>query len=536
MSAKEETVTITRHFTVDMEKYLAARRAESAKARDKKKDSDDLSEAKTLLRNLEKACWRDVSMAIWNSDVLAKFVPKSKAKEDQTAWQRYVDELHALTDPIVEGYEQQLKVYEQVDDSITHLNASGGNMHFDVIRAVDKWMRAMPGQVPTGIQALPLKCDRGEYDNPYFGKDEDLSAIWLLESYYLEGESFCLLKAKEELDQGRCDPAILKSSAPYGMKLAAAALELTMKVLDARIYGSARPLIFSDSFDMFEEISEYDFFYPFVDQWQKCPDKFPSGKYLAMPTVTRVDENKNERNSMKGNEERQKEKEPMDPMEARFNAPTPENIEAFNRAKAAEFPWQYFSDRIRMKLMAQGLLPQSGCIVHLPRYLDSANRVLDEMLRGYESVADPSRKSQLMVPWEERDVETWKQFLCAISASMFDAGVVAACTHGKDASFDPVVEDGGLAIFGDVGVLGLQNKAISFVRHLVGEEGVRVMETVGNDACVNLYWDKRNSEEVFRLTSRMRQAYCRSSCKAAYLAGANFVERIVAALKNSING
>lgn len=33
-----------------------------------------------------------------------------------------------------------------------------------------------------------------------------------------------------------------------------------------------------------------------------------------------------------------KEKQPKDPMEARFNAPTPENIEAFNRAKAAEFP------------------------------------------------------------------------------------------------------------------------------------------------------------------------------------------------------
>lgn len=227
--------------------------------------------------------------------------------------------------------------------------------------------------------------------------------------------------------------------------------------------------------------------------------------------------------------------EATDPMEARFNAPTPENIEAFNRAKAAEFPWQYFSERIRLKAMAQGLLPQSGCIVHLPRYLDSAYRVLDEMLRGYESVADPSRKSQMMVPWEEKCVEPWKQFLCAISASMFDAGVVAACTYGKDAAFDPVVEDGGLAIFGDVGVLGLRNKAISFVRHLAGDEGVRLMATVGNDACVNLYWDKRNSEEAFGLTSRMRQAYCRNSCKAAYLAGANFIEIIVSALAKPKN-
>ena len=71
---------------------------------------------------------------------------------------------------------------------------------------------------------------------------------------------------------------------------------------------------------------------------------------------------------------------------------------------------------------------------------------------------------------------------------------------------------------------------------MAGDEGVRLMATVGNDACVNLYWDKRNSEEAFGLTSRMRQAYCRNSCKAAYLAGANFVERIVAALKNSSNG
>ena len=66
-------------------------------------------------------------------------------------------------------------------------------------------------------------------------------------------------------------------------------------------------------------------------------------------------------------------------------------------------------------------------------------------------------------------------------------------------------------------------------QHFSDRIRMKLMATVGNDACVNLYWDRRNSEEVFNLTSRMRQAYCRNSCKAAYLAGANFVERIVAA-------
>lgn len=32
MNEKEESVTITRHFTVDMEKYAAARKAEASKS------------------------------------------------------------------------------------------------------------------------------------------------------------------------------------------------------------------------------------------------------------------------------------------------------------------------------------------------------------------------------------------------------------------------------------------------------------------------------------------------------------------------
>lgn len=232
--------------------------------------------AKAALPNLEKACWRDVCKALWNGDVLAKFVPKPKAGMDQTNWQCYADELRKLTAPIVEGYERQLKKYKLI-------NGSDENGHFDVIEAVEKWMRSAPCQVPTGMQPLPLKCDPNNCDNPYFGKDEDMNAIWLLEFYYCEDVSFCLLEAKAELDQGRCAPAILKSSAPYGMKLAAAALELAMKVLDARIYGSPRPSILSRSFDMFDEISESDSFYPFIDQWRI--DEFPWEKYLAMPTV-----------------------------------------------------------------------------------------------------------------------------------------------------------------------------------------------------------------------------------------------------------
>ena len=47
MSAKEETVTITRHFTVDMEKYAAARKARASIPNDAEgaDESDELDEA-----------------------------------------------------------------------------------------------------------------------------------------------------------------------------------------------------------------------------------------------------------------------------------------------------------------------------------------------------------------------------------------------------------------------------------------------------------------------------------------------------------
>ena len=52
------------------------------------------------------------------------------------------------------------------------------------------------------------------------------------------------------------------------------------------------------------------------------------------------------------------------------------------------------------------------------------------------------------------------------------------------------------------------------------------MEVIGNAACVNIFWDKENSESVFKLSKRVREQYFRNSCKAAYIAGAIFAEKI----------
>lgn len=65
-----------------------------------------------------------------------------------------------------------------------------------------------------------------------------------------------------------------------------------------------------------------------------------------------------------------------------------------------------------------------------------------------------------------------------------------------------------------------------FIKFFGGEEAQKIMEVVGNAACVNLFWDRRNSESVFKLSKRVREQYFRNSCKAAYVAGAIFSEQI----------
>lgn len=213
-------------------------------------------------------------------------------------------------------------------------------------------------------------------------------------------------------------------------------------------------------------------------------------------------------------------------MMKKFNEPTSENVQRFEKAKAANFPWMYFFERIRAKVVAEGLLPQDGFLVVEPRYLDSAEDILNDLLASVSSVGSPSYRSVSRKPWNLK-LEDWKTVLCSMSASMFDAGIVAALTKGEDASFDPVLSYAGVAIFGDVGLAGLRAKSTRFVKEIAGGAGVTLMGTIGNDACVNLYWDQWNSEHAYKLDEPLREAYFTNSSYAAYFAGVCFAEKLV---------
>ena len=215
-------------------------------------------------------------------------------------------------------------------------------------------------------------------------------------------------------------------------------------------------------------------------------------------------------------------------MTSKFNDSV-ENFDLYQKALGTGFPWMHFFERIRSKVIALGYLPQEGAMVIGARYQTSGDKVLCGLLASMESVADPVHITTMLLPWEDADLERWKQMLCCASASMFDAGVIAAYTKGNTEAFDPVVENGAASLFGDVGFLGLREKSVSFVKHFAGDEGVKIMEVIGNAACVNLYWDKANSEAVFKLSKRVRERYFRNSCKAAYVAGAIFAEFIATA-------
>lgn len=209
-----------------------------------------------------------------------------------------------------------------------------------------------------------------------------------------------------------------------------------------------------------------------------------------------------------------------------------ENFELYQKALGAGFPWMYFFERIRLKAMALGFLPEEGSLVILPRYQTSADKVLSGMLACMESAENPDHQVRMLQPWEEAELETWKHLICCASASMFDAGVVAAYTQGAVEGFDPVVENGAVALFGDVGIFGLREKSLKFIRHYAGTEGENLMAAVGDTACVNLYWDNTNTEAVFKLSKRMREQYFRNACKAAYIAGAVFAEKVAEMSRN----
>jgi hypothetical protein len=217
---------------------------------------------------------------------------------------------------------------------------------------------------------------------------------------------------------------------------------------------------------------------------------------------------------------------PDEKMEAIFNVSSSDAIAAFNRAKDTGFPWQFFTDRIQQKARLQGMLPQQGMLIILPRYVETASYVLDALLSSAEAVGDPSQRSRLMEPWKVNDVQLWRQMLCSFSVSMFDAGVVAALTLGTNPKFDPVHEGCGYAVFGDVGIMGLRGKAVSFVEAVAGAPAVNAMAKVGNEACVHLKWDSIYSGMAFKLPSQQRSEYFYSACQAAYIAGACFVDVI----------
>lgn len=220
-------------------------------------------------------------------------------------------------------------------------------------------------------------------------------------------------------------------------------------------------------------------------------------------------------------------------MTKRFNDSI-ENFELYQKALGSGFPWMHFFERIRAKVIALGYLPEQGSMLISPRYSTSGDKVLEGLLRSMESVAKPDQVTQMLLPWEDVDLERWKQMLCCASASMFDAGVVAAYTHGAGEGYDPVVENGAASLFGDVGFLGLREKSVGFIKFFGGDDAQKIMEVVGNAACVNLFWDKKNSEAVFKLSKRMREQYFRNSCKAAYVAGAIFAEQVAAATEQSL--
>ena len=220
-------------------------------------------------------------------------------------------------------------------------------------------------------------------------------------------------------------------------------------------------------------------------------------------------------------------------MTAKFNDSV-ENFELYQKALGAGFPWMHFFERIRSKVVALGYLPQEGAMIIGARYETSGDKVLSGLLAGMESVADPAHMATMMLPWEDADLGRWKQMLCCVSASMFDAGVIAAYTKGDREEFDPIVENGAASLFGDVGFLGLRDKSIGFIKYMTGEEGVKIMEVIGNAACVNLYWDKTNSEAVFKLSKRVREQYFRNASKAAYVAGAIFAEYIATATVENV--
>lgn len=254
-----------------------------------KEDVDvlDKKEAARIAGNmlLEKA-WEKLGNALWEGDVLSKFIRKPKPGMDDLAWRHYEAELRKLSEPIFAAYERHMREFDLLGDFGVHSENNQALEHVAVYEGIEHWMRREHQQTPAGLLRFPAVCNRNEDTNPYYGKDDDLSMIWLVEFYYCESAAIRLTTAKRMLDGGLCNAAILDAKLPYGKKLATAALELALKELDGRCMeaeqSSYDPTSTSDES---YPITKDDCFYPFIDQWRMCPEEFPWGKYLTMPTV-----------------------------------------------------------------------------------------------------------------------------------------------------------------------------------------------------------------------------------------------------------
>lgn len=209
-----------------------------------------------------------------------------------------------------------------------------------------------------------------------------------------------------------------------------------------------------------------------------------------------------------------------------FNAVTDESVEDYCKARDGAFQWTWFLERARRKAMASGYLPQRGILFFEPRYIDSASQVLEGMLASVRAVENPNTRATKGRPWERTDLEEWKQMALSFSVMMFDAGCIAALTWGHEEGFDPLKENAPAAVFGDVGFLGICEKALTFIRTLGGEEAVKLMEEIGDCTCSHLYADKNFVERAFRESPELREAYFRGVCQAAYVAGATFAKMV----------
>lgn len=208
----------------------------------------------------------------------------------------------------------------------------------------------------------------------------------------------------------------------------------------------------------------------------------------------------------------------------KFNAVTDETVEDYCRAREGGFQWTWFLDRARRKAIDSGFLPRNGFLLFEPRYIDSAERVLDGLIASMKSVEGPNVRATKVEPWERTELEQWKQLALSFSALSFDAGCVAALTLGHEEGFDPLEGNAPAAIFGDVGFLGLGKKAVDFVTAVGGESAAALLPEVA-DCCVShLYADEHITGCAFKEAGKLREAFFRGVCKAAYVAGATFVK------------